>query len=53
MESRSIPQDAAPVREHPYAKPMPGDDVPDVLGSSLPLADAGPPALAGAPSLET
>ena len=36
-----------------YARPMPGDDVPDVLGSSLPLADAGPPALAGPPSLET
>jgi diguanylate cyclase (GGDEF)-like protein len=36
-----------------YATPMPSDDVSDVLGSSLPLADAGPPALAGAPSLET
>jgi hypothetical protein len=35
-----------------YARPMPSDGVPAVLGSSLPLADAGPPALAGVPSLE-
>jgi diguanylate cyclase len=35
-----------------YATPMPSDDVPDVLRSSLPLPDAGP-ALAGAPSLAT
>ena len=34
-----------------YAKPMPADGVADVLDGNLPR-DAGPPALAGVPSLE-
>ena len=35
-----------------YARPMPADDVPDVIDSNLPRPDAGPPALAGVPALE-
>ena len=36
-----------------YARPMPADDVPDVIDTNLPRPDAGPPALAGVPALET
>ena len=35
-----------------YARPMPADDVPDVIDTNLPRPDAGPPALAGVPALE-
>jgi diguanylate cyclase (GGDEF)-like protein len=36
-----------------YARPMAAGDVADLFDGSLPLSDAGPPALAGAPSLKT
>jgi hypothetical protein len=60
MDGRSIPHDRAQHREHPRtigwlgtsALAMGGSNQ-MVFLSNLPRSDAGPPALAGVPSLET